>query len=326
MRALLTGATGLVGSNLCRILRARGDDVVALVRPTADTGALAELGVELAVGDITDAADVLAAASGCDVAVHAAALLGGASQDRAEFEAVNVVGTRNLLNAATMAGVGRVAVLTTTTFFAATDEPLTEDSPVAAAGDHPDDPYTVTKRAAFIEATARAARGEEIVLVVPGGVYGPAPVVERSLVPTSFNRALLSALRGRLTRYVRFPIPWVLAEDVAAGTLLALERGRRGGRYLAMGRPEDAVSTAAFLTRACELAGVDHRVEDVTVTGDDPELERTFGPTLVALGRRRYPVPLFDNARTVAALGYSPTPLDDGLRATIDWLRALGRF
>jgi nucleoside-diphosphate-sugar epimerase len=320
MRVLVTGATGLVGSNVCRMVLARGDEATALVRPAANTAELAALGVVLAKGDVTDAASVKRAAEGCDGAVHCAAMLGGLSQNIDEFRAVNVDGTMNVLDAA----LARTVVLSTTTFFAMDAHPLTESSPVADASN---DPYTITKREAFLEMTARAHNGQDVIVVVPGGIYGPAPVVERALAPTSFNRAILSALRGRLGEYVRFPIPWVFVDDVARATLLALERGEAGGRYIAMGQPDDAVSTAAFLNRACELAGVEHRLVDVDVNdGNASELERTFGPSLVQLARRSYPTPFFDNAATVTALDYHPTSLDGGLVNTIDWLRNVGRF
>ena len=86
---LVTGATGLAGANVCKLLVERGDAVRALARPSADTGPLVELGVEVVTGDVTDPEAVLRAATGSDAAIHCAALLGGASQDMADFEAMN---------------------------------------------------------------------------------------------------------------------------------------------------------------------------------------------------------------------------------------------
>ena len=89
---LVTGATGLAGANICKLLIERGDHVRALARTGADTEPLAALGVEVVTGDITEADDVLRAAKGSDSAIHCAALLGGASQNLADFEAVNIGG------------------------------------------------------------------------------------------------------------------------------------------------------------------------------------------------------------------------------------------
>jgi dihydroflavonol-4-reductase len=322
---LVTGASGLTGANVCRILVERGDNVRALVRPSADSAALAALGVELAVGDVTDARSVAMAAAGCDGAIHCAALLGGASQDLNEFESVNVGGTRNVLDAAESLGMRRVVALSTGTFFDTTTGVAPEDAPIAK---HPStDPYTVTKLAAFQEATARAAAGQDVVTCHPGAIYGPAPVASRALARTSFNRVLLAALRGRLDRYLRFPVSWVFAEDVARGSIAALDRGVAGERYMLDGRPEDVMSIAAACNRAGALAGVTHRVEDVEPSMD-PELAETFGPTLMAIATdaRADPSERPARSKTTDRLGYVATPLDDGLLELIGWLKEIGRL
>ncbi len=103
---LVTGATGLAGANICKLLVERGDAVRALARQSADTAPLADSGVEVVTGDVTDADAVLRAATGSDAAIHCAALLGGASQNMADFEAVNIGGTKNVLDAAETARPG----------------------------------------------------------------------------------------------------------------------------------------------------------------------------------------------------------------------------
>jgi dihydroflavonol-4-reductase len=322
---LVTGGTGLSGANVCRLLVDRGDQVRALARPGSDADPLVELGVELVPGDITDAADVRVAAEGCEAAIHCAALLGGSSQDLADFEAVNVRGTTNVFEAAVAVGMRRVVALSTSTFFDLTTGVEPEDAPIA--DDPGRDPYTVTKLAAFREAMARASAGQDVVTCHPGAIYGPSPVASRALHRTSFNRVLLGGMNGKLTRYLRFPVSWVFAEDVARGSIAALDRGISGERYILDGRPEEVMSVAAACNRACELAKVEHRVEDVAPS-DDPELAKMFGPTLMAIAsderreRRRPSV----ESKTARRLGYVPTPLADGLRALIDWLRAIGRL
>ena len=114
---LVTGATGLTGANVCKQLIERGDHVQALARQERDADPLADLGVEVVAGDITDADDVLRAAKGCDAAIHCAALLGGASQDLADFQAVNTDGTAHVLDAAEALDMRRVVAVSTGTFF-----------------------------------------------------------------------------------------------------------------------------------------------------------------------------------------------------------------
>lgn len=323
----VTGATGLAGANICQQLIERGDSVRALARDGADTEPLVALGVEVITGDITEAADVRRAAEGSNSAIHSAALLGGASQNLPDFEAVNVDGTRHVLDAAEALGFRRVVAVSTGTFFDTSTGLDREDAPVTK--EPSSDPYTITKMAAFEDAMARAAAGQDVVTTHPGAIFGPSPVVSNALGKTSFNRVLLSALRQRIDRYLRFPVSWVYAEDVARGCILALDRGVSGERYMLDGQPEDIVSIAAACSRICELAGMDHRVEDIDPT-DQPELAEVFGPTLVAIAtkaaterpsRRR----LVDS-KTYKRLGYDPISLDAGLRATTEWLRELGKF
>ncbi len=323
----VTGATGLAGANVCKLLIERGDAVRALARSGADTGPLLDMGVEVVTGDVTDADDVRRAATGGDAAIHCAALLGGASQDLAEFEAVNAQGTKHVLDAAEALGMRRVVAVSTGTFFDTAGGLDREDAPVSK--EPSTDPYTITKMAAFQDAMARAAAGQDVVTTHPGAIFGPSPVPSNALGRTSFNRVLLSALRQRLEQYLRFPVSWVFADDVARGCLLALDRGVSGERYMLDGRPEDVVSIAVACSRICELAGLDHRVTDVDPS-DDPELARVFGPTLVAIASKAASDQTvrgeLTESKTYKRLGYDPIGLDEGLRATTQWLRQIGKF
>ena len=323
---LVTGATGLAGANICKLLLQRGDAVRALARESADSGPLAELGVEVVTGDVTDPDAVLRAATGSDAAIHCAALLGGASQDMADFEAVNIGGTKNVLDAAEKVDLRRVVAVSTGTFFDTTTGLDREDAPVMKNPSQ--DPYTVTKMAAFLDAMARAANGRDVVSTHPGAIFGPSPVASNALGMTSFNRVLLSAARGRIERYITFPVSWVFAEDIARGCLLALDKGVAGERYMLDGRPEDVVSTAEACNRMCAVAGLDHHVVDVEAS-DDPELEKVFGPTLVAIAKkaaRGTPErKSLADSKTYKRLGYTPISLDEGLATTYAWFRAIGK-
>ena len=140
---------------------------------------------------------------------------------------------------------------------------------------------------------------------------------------------LLSSLRQRISQYLRFPVSWVFADDVARGCILALDRGVSGERYMLDGQPEDVVSIAQACSRICELAGLDHRVEDIEPS-DDPALAEVVGPTLVAIASKeashrptRRPL---TESKTYKRLGYDPIGLDEGLTATTGWLRQIGKI
>lgn len=323
----VTGGTGLTGANVCEQLIRRGDEVHALVRNPDEATALADVGVELIQGDITDADDVLRAAKGCDVAIHCAALLGGASQDIDDFRAVNVTGTTNVLDAGKAHGMRRVVALSTGTFLNLSASGFREDAPVL--DNPPQDPYTVTKLAAFQEVHRRAAAGDDVMTCHPGAIYGPGLVTKRALDRTSFNAVLLGALRGKIPAYLSFPVTWVAGSDVASGSIAALDKGKPGARYWLTGRPEDEISTAKGCNIACEIAGVEHRVTDLDHREASPEMLEFFGPTLYAIAEAAS-----TSARpkregdgpTQTELGYQPMSITDGMTRFVDWVRALNKF
>jgi len=322
-RVFLTGATGMIGSNIAEQLVERGDAVRALVRAGSETGPLEAFGVEVVRGDITDPDAVLRAADGCEYVVHSAAVLGGQTQIAGEHEAVNVVGTGHVLDAAAKVAATRVVQLSTTTFFDAQRAPLTEHSPLDPAPS--DDPYTVTKRAAYLDAMRRVDDGQDICIVISGGAYGRSPLPERSMVAPSYNARIALALRGDITEYVGFPIPWVDAGDVAHASVVATRKGVAGERYLAFGRPGDVGGVPYFCNVALEIAGSPQRVTEVAMEElDDPEVAARFGPSLVALARKPFPTPFFVNDQTVERLGYAPRTLHEGLERTIPWMRDHG--
>src|SRR6201991_3161143 len=323
----VTGATGQTGGNVCEQLIQRGDQVRALVRTPDEAAALAEIGVEVVKGDVTDPDDVLRASKGSEAAIHCAALLGGASQDLEDFKAVNLVGTTNVLDAAKAHGMRRVVALSTATFLNLNAGVDFEEAPVL--GNPPNDPYTVTKLAAFLEAHRRAAAGDDVLTCHPGAIYGPGLRVERALHRTSFNRVLLAGMRGKIKRYLAFPVTWVAGADVAKGSIAALDNGVAGERYLLVGRPEDTFSTAGGINRACEVAGIDHRVEDLDYRTDPEALTAEFGPTLMAIAAaaaKTVRKPRSNDNLTTRRLGYRPMFFDDGLRLLISWLRTLGKL
>ena len=278
------------------------------------------MGVEIVRGDITDAGDVLRAADGCEYVIHSAAVLGGQTQIAGEHDAVNVVGTGHVLDAAAKIGATRVVQLSTTTFFDAQTTPLTEHSPLDP--NPSEDPYTVTKRAAFLDAMRRVERRPGHLHRHLGRRVRVSPLPERSMVAPSYNARIALALAGEITEYVGFPIPWVYAGDVARASVVATRKGVAGERYLAFGRPGDVGGVPWFCNAALEVAGSDQRVAEVSVGElDDPDVAARFGPSLVALARKQFPSPFFVNDQTVERLAYEPLTLHEGLALTIPWMR-----
>ncbi len=319
---LVTGATGLIGSNVCAAGLDAGYEVRALVRGGIGTRELEALGVQLAYGDITDRAAVLAAGAGCEFAIHCAALVvGGVPHPYADYEAVNVVGTANVLDAAERHGFIRTVCLSTAAAFDRTDT-LTEDlRPLADRGGS--DPYAATKLLAFEDTMRRVADGLDAVTVLPGG-YGPAPTLARAVVPPGLNAQLIAALRSEPEPMPAYPSAPILAADTGRSCVAALRKGAAGEAYILVGRPEDRTTSVGALNLALEFAGRPYRVRPLTTDElmTDPALTR-WGPSQIRAATQ-FADPPVDNARTIERLDHHPTALPEAMERTVAWLFANG--
>jgi dihydroflavonol-4-reductase len=223
-KTLVTGATGFVGSHVARALVERGDDVRVTLRADSSRAALDGLEVETATAQLGDRAALRRALRGVDRVFHVA----GTTHLRAsaaDLSRVNVEGTRTVMEEALRAGVERV--VHTSSIGAVGPAPphgaVDERSPFPSGLGVP---YAESKHAAETEALRVAARGLPVVIVCPAHVFGRG---DRG--PTSTGVVQRFLLR-RIPAYVPGAINVVDVQDVAAGHLLADERGVPGERYI----------------------------------------------------------------------------------------------
>ncbi len=175
MKVFVTGGTGFIGGEVVRQLRARGDEVVCLVRSPEKASKLKELGCELVSGDLGDAEALRAGMEGCDGLIHAAAMYEvgiPAKQHPAMYEA-NVRGSERVLQAALEAKVGKVVYVSTVGIFGNTHGKVVDES-----YEHPGKEFTSYYEETKLEGHRIAKRmmaedGLPGVIVQPGGVYGP---------------------------------------------------------------------------------------------------------------------------------------------------------
>ena len=323
MTTLVTGATGFVGSQLVRLLLTRDEPVRVLARPTALTRALDGLPVEWAYGDLRDPASLRAACRGVRRVFHVAADYRLWSPDpRAIYES-NVAGTRHLLQAAAEAGVERF-IYTSTVATIAMDRPgpLPDESAEARLEDMVG-PYKRSKFLAEQEARRAAAEGLPVVIVSPTTPVGPG-----DWKPTPTGRIIVDFLRGRMPAYVDTGLNLVAVEDVAAGHLLAAERGAIGERYLLGARTmtlKDLLATLAALTgRAAPRVRLPYSVALAAgyasealarLTGREPRVPLDG----VRMARHRMFV---DCSRATRELGFVPGPVEDALARAVQWYTA----
>ncbi len=231
MKVFVTGGTGFIGGTVVRQLRARGDDVVALVRNPAKGAALEDLGCTLVAGDLNDERAIRAGMEGCDAAIHAAAVyeVGIPASERRSMREANVGGTERVLGAALEAGIGKVVYVSTVGAFGNTHGQVVDESYENPADNFTSE-YEKTKWEAHQVAKKLIAEGLPCVIVQPGGVYGPGDT-------SSIGVMLDQFLDGKMP-LIPFPeLGMCLAhvEDVAAGILLALDKGKAGEAYVLSG-------------------------------------------------------------------------------------------
>jgi len=326
MPTLVTGGTGFVGSAVVRALLARGEAVRCLARPDGDRRNLAGLDVEIADGDLTDPASLKAAARGVDALYHVAADYRLWIPDPAAMEAANVQGSLNVIRAALDGGARRVVYTSSVAVLKPNDDgtPANEDTPTTEA-----DMIGAYKGSKFrAEQAVRLlveAEGAPVVIVNPSTPVGP-----RDIKPTPTGRVIVEAASGRMPAYVDTGLNIAHVDDVAAGHLLAFDRGAVGERYILGG--ED-MTLADILTGVARL--MDRRPPRVSlphglilpfahvaeavarVTGQEP-FATVDG---LRMARKRM---YFSSAKAERDLGYRARPAGDAIADAVAWFRANG--
>jgi nucleoside-diphosphate-sugar epimerase len=320
VRAFLTGGTGFIGGHVARRLRERGDDVVALVRSPDRAAGLREAGCELVEGALSDAGAIRRGLEGCDTCFHVAAVykVGVPKSEHAAMEDSNVRGTERVLDAAIDAGVQRIVYVSTVGVFGNTHGEVVDESYSRDEAKGFLSCYDETKYRSHQIARDRIARGAPVVIVQPGGVYGPG---DHSEIGNMIDQTRTGKLRMKAFPELGFNL--VHVEDVAQGILLAHDRGRIGESYVLGGR----ISTMGeLIDKVAALSG--RNPPRLTLPPVLAKLSAPFGPLVgPALGfppnlgeaiRAAHGVTYWakdDKARS--ELGYAPRDLDTGLRETL---------
>lgn len=312
MKAFVTGATGFLGGRLAEKLRARDDAVVALVRSPAKATKLRELGCELVAGDLRSTEALRRAMEGCDAVFHVAAIyrVGIPESEREAMVEANVRGTERVLDAALTAGAERIVYVSTNNVFGNTRGQVVDET-FARRGDGYLSAYDETKLLAHRAAVERIERGAPIVIVQPGGIYGPGD-------HSAIGPILARAARGRpvLLPFPSVGLNFVHVDDVADGILLAHDRGRVGESYVLGG---EIATLREAVEKAFAVAGRRPRVVEIPTAL--VRLAIPFGALLRTNVREL--VSASDgvtywgtDAKARTELGYAPRDLAAGLRDT----------
>ena len=323
MRAFLTGGTGFIGGRLAGRLRERGDEVAALVRSPERARRLRDLGCDLIRGDLADEGSLREGAAGCQAAFHAAAdyRVGIPRRERPAMYEANVRGTERVIDAARQAGAKRIVYVSTIGAFGNTGRRVVDET-YSHPGTGFRTYYEETKALAHRVAEDRIARGAPVIVVMPGGVYGPG---DSSDLGRLIDRVRTGRLPGRMYPEVGFN--WVHVDDVVDGILLAHDRGRIGERYVLGGQLGTMGDMIDAVAEASGRRAPRWRWPSPLVKAGIP-FGRLLGPMLGLSPNLRELIAAADGVTYWAShekarreLGYEPRDLKTGVSETVGALR-----
>ena len=323
---LVTGGSGFLGSAVVRALIGRGLRVRALVRTTSPRDNFVGLDCEVVVGDLTDRASLKAALKDVRYLFHVAADYRLWARDPSEIIRANVEGTVNLKREALAAGVERIVYTSSVAALRVAGATVPVDETAALLPHEAIGAYKRSKTMA-----ERAV--EEMILRdgLPAIIVSPTtPIGPRDIRPTPTGRILLDAARGKIPAFVDTGLNFAHVDDVAAGHLLAFERGRIGERYILGGENltlQQLLATIAGLAGRkaprlrlprAPLVPLAYAAEAAArMTGKEPLL------TLDGLRMSKHRM-FFTSAKAERELGYRSRPYQEGVADALAWFRSAG--
>jgi dihydroflavonol-4-reductase len=319
IRAFVTGGTGFIGANLVRLLVQEGYQVRALVRPSSCLDNLRDLDVELVKGDLNHP-EVWQQMEGCQVLFHVAAHYSLLQRDREQLYHHNVLGTRNILAAARKANIERTVYTSSVAAIGVgvpgeiVDE--THQSKLEELVGH----YKKSKYLAEQEAVQAVQAGQDVVVVNPSSPIGPLDIK-----PTPTGDIILRFLRRQMPFYLDTGLNFIDVRDVAWGHLLALEKGRKGDRYI-LGH--ENLTLKQLLDQLAQLTGLKAPQRSVpawlplSVAWIDERILAPLGkpPSVPLDGVRMAHQPMYyDASKAVRELGLPQSSILTALKDAVDW-------
>jgi dihydroflavonol-4-reductase len=318
MKALVTGGTGFLGANLAKGLVEQGWAVRILRRLTSPLDAVRDLPVEHAIGDVTDLDSLLAAMPGVDVVFNVAAISQYWRNSPNLIYQVNVGGTQNVFDAATRSGVKRIVHTSSAAAVGIIKgRAANEDDPFNQPPDR--FPYGHSKWLAETVARERVQAGQDIVMVNPTAIVGPRDINWIS------GSILREAKRGHLPVIPQGGVNFVAVQDVVAGHIAAVTKGRAGERYILGG---ENLTNRETTLMACEIVGVKpprftQPRWTIPVAGGVLDLiAKISGPQLPLSGEQMRLTAAhiyFDSSKAQRELGLPHTPIRQAMQECYDW-------
>lgn len=325
-RIAVTGGTGHIGNALVRLLVSSGDDVRVAVPPGEDLAPLEGLPVDAVEADVRNIDSLREAFGGCDVVYHLAGVVSIWPGDGELLHQINVLGTRNVVNACLETGVRRLVY--TSSIHALAEPPwgTTIDESCAYDPDQVIGEYARSKARATMEVLEASRKGLDAVIACPTGVIGP-----YDFKLSEMGRLVLTVMNSKLKAYVDGAYDFVDVRDVARGLVLVCREGLAGESYILSG---EQVTIRDLLLMLQEITGV--KAPSFRVPAS---LARSVGRLASFWHRLTKAKPLFTeysiqvlssnsvitSEKARRELGYSSRPIAESLRDAAEWFRMAGK-
>ncbi len=328
-KVLITGATGFIGNHVTRLCLEKGDQVRVMVMPGEDRSALDGMDVEFVEANLLDASSLGKTVKGIEQVYHLAALFKVWTKDPHLHHKINVEGAQALMRAAQAEGVEKVVFTSSIAALGLPNDPnvpMNEDNVFDCwdmAG-----PYILSKYISHQLVQGMVSRGLDATIVMPCFPFGPG-----DRMPTPTGTIILGVLQGKMNNWFSGGLAAGDVRDVAAGHVLAMEKGEIGDSYI-LGNAQGNLTHREFAQMVGRIAGVDGVAEkqisdsmmlrvgklmDVysNLTGREP---------MTTLANSRYALskPFVDPSKAIEKLGLPQSSLEQAVQDSIDWFRANG--
>ena len=313
MKYFLTGGTGFLGGVLARQLREAGHEVNASIRDPMKASELQSLGVQLFPGDVTEKESMRQAMQGVDGVFHVAGWYKIGARDKTPGARVNIEGTRNVLELMQQLRIPK-GVYTSTLAINSDTHGKVVDENYRFTGKHLTE-YDRTKAEAHRVAEQFVAQGLPLVLLMPGGIYGPGDT-------SVFRQTMIDFLKEQIPMVpTQAGICWAYVDDIAHAHILAMQNGVPGETYIIAGEPctySDAFQLASHLTGKRTPKTVSYQIMKAMSYLVKP-FDRFLPETYTSEGMRILGGVTYwgDNGKAKRFLGYQPRPLREGLETTL---------
>ena len=327
-KVLITGATGFIGNHVTRLCLQRGDDVRVMVMPGEDRSPLQGMDVEFVEGNLLDPESLVRAAQGIQQLYHLAALFAIWTKDPDLHFKINVDGARSMMEAAKAAGVEKIVFTSSVAAIGivgnggfATEETAFNSWPWASE-------YILSKFISHQMVKGMVSDGLPVTMVMPGMPFGPG-----DRMPTPTGTMILRTLEGKMKNYWDGGVCAVDVRDVAAGHVLAMEKGRIGESYI-LANKDGNMPNKELLAMIGKIAGVSN-VAQTEVSGNVMLRVAKFAEMWSKISGRA-PITTYKNtryvlqhgyvdpAKAVQELGLPQTPIETAVADSVKWFRDNG--